>query len=97
MPEERKIGSHCINPGKKCWWPEAGCWHALGWRGDRADIDLGDEVDRTWMQGCREGREQSRVMPGTWRGPSWHLGWKAAEKASFTPASLPGFQGTGYT
>ena len=33
------------------------------------------------------------MMPGTWRGLSWHLGWKAAEKASFTPASLPGSRG----
>lgn len=96
MPEERKIGRHCINPGKKCWRPEAGHWQALGWRGVRAVIDLGDGVDGTLMQGCGEGREESRAMPGTWRGPSWCLGWKAADRASFAPASLLGFQGTGY-
>ena len=61
--EARKIGSHCTNPGKKCWWPEAGWWWALGWREDRADIDLGDGVDRTWMPGVVRG-ERSLEMPG---------------------------------
>ena len=93
MPEERKIGSHYINPGKKCWRPEAGHWQTLGWRGVRADMDLGDGVDGTWMQGCREGREESRAMPGTWRGPSWCLGWKAADRASFHQLLCPGSRG----